>query len=312
MKNAARVFALAAAAALILTMLSSLSVFADFTSFPMSRSFPEDSVATYTAGSDSGDAKLSWFMTVDGVTYDFANLDLSSAQWINFVTGFGVSADGKTLFFEGITKDLGGAGIYCVCDENGVKTTSPVARVSVCETGMQLPPEMKAPARVSVNCGEKSVISVEASPADGVTYKYQWYTSFSEDVADVKAILEDGFDGPSIEVSSSTPGTVNYCCMVESVKDGKSTFSYTNIIPVEFKEVPVVETEAPVDTAAPSTGEPANATVEPSATPGWEPPKGVIEISSVQLAMICLTVVVAILAIAVVIVVIILVVKKRR
>ena len=142
MKRAARVFALAAAAALILTMLSSLSVFADFTSFPMSRSFPEDSVATYTAGSDSGDAKLSWFMTVDGVTYDFANLDLSSAQWINFVTGFGVSADGKTLFFEGITKDLGGAGIYCVCDENGVKTTSPVARVSVCEPGMQLPPEI--------------------------------------------------------------------------------------------------------------------------------------------------------------------------
>jgi hypothetical protein len=312
MRLAVRFLAAAFAAALVFVLFAPACVFADFTAYPMSRQFPEDSVATYTVDSESAYATFSWYLKFDGNTYDFANLDLSSAQWINYVTGFGVSADGKTLFFEGVTKDLGGAEVYCVCDENGVKTTSPAAVVSICEAGMPMPPVMKAPAKVTATCGEKAVLSVEAEPQEGVTYNYQWYTSFSENLADIKAIMDDGFDGPSIEISSDAPGTVNYCCMVESVKDGKSTNSYTNIIQVEFKAAAPVETEAPSDDPSTPTDEPVNPTEAPATeTPGWEPPEGKIEISSAQLAMICLTVVVAILAIAVIIVVIILLTKKK-
>ena len=299
MKNLKKLFAALAAAALTLAFFAPSCVFADFTAYPMTKMFPEDAVATYTVDAETDGAEFSWYLKADGVEYDFRNLDLSSAQWINYVTGFGVSADGKTLFFEGVTKDLNGAEIYCVCEENGVKTTSPSARVSVTDSGTLMPPDIKAPAKAAVTCGEKATLTVEVKTEEGVTYNYQWYTSFSRDIRDIKVILEDGYDGPSIEIGSDTPGTVNYCCMVESVKDGRALMSYTNIIPVEFKEAPPKETEVP-------TEEPADETPDGPVDPVVSP------ITAAQLAMICLTLIVAILSIAVVVVVIILVAKKRK
>ena len=80
----------------------------------------------------------------------------------------------------------------------------------------------------------------------------------------------------------------------------------------DCKAAAPVETEAPSDDPSTPTDEPVNPTEAPATeTPGWAPPEGKIEISSAQLAMICLTVVVSILAIAVIIVVIILLTKKK-
>ena len=99
-------------------------------------------------------------------------------------------------------------------------------------TDLKAPTISTPPKGAQLSAGEKTTLSVTASaPATG-TLTYQWYSSDTSSMSDIKAI--DGANSTSY-TPTQTDGTKYYCVGVWVSKDGqKSTTTYSPLVEVSY------------------------------------------------------------------------------
>lgn len=147
-------------------------------------------------------------------------------------------------------------------NNNGGNTTNNSGTTtggSATNTDLKAPTISSQPKDVgSLSVGETTTLSVTASaPATG-TLTYQWYSSDTDNMSDIKAI--DGANSASY-TPTQTEGTKYYCVGVWVSKDGqKSTTTYSQLVEVSYGQ------EGSGDALAPLGDDQATASPSPSAS----------------------------------------------
>ena len=128
-------------------------------------------------------------------------------------------------------------------------------------TDLKAPTISTQPKGVQLSSGESTTLSVTASaPATG-TLTYQWYSSDTSSMSDIKAI--DGANSASY-TPTQTEGTKYYCVGVWVSKDGqKSTTTYSPLVEVSYGS----GTDNPSSSLAPLGSPSPTASSSPSPSP---------------------------------------------
>ena len=128
-------------------------------------------------------------------------------------------------------------------------------------TDLKAPTISTQPKGAQLSSGESTTLSVTASaPATG-TLTYQWYSSDTSSMSDIKAI--DGANSASY-TPTQTEGTKYYCVGVWVSKDGqKSTTTYSPLVEVSYGS----GTDSPSSSLAPLGSPSRTASSSPSPSP---------------------------------------------
>lgn len=128
-------------------------------------------------------------------------------------------------------------------------------------TDLKAPTISTQPKGAQLSSGESTTLSVTASaPATG-TLTYQWYSSDTSSMSDIKAI--DGANSASY-TPTQTEGTKYYCVGVWVSKDGqKSTTTYSPLVEVSYGS----GTDSPSSSLAPLGSPSPTASSSPSPSP---------------------------------------------
>lgn len=128
-------------------------------------------------------------------------------------------------------------------------------------TDLKAPTISTQPKGAQLSSGESTTLSVTASaPATG-TLTYQWYSSDTSSMSDIKAI--DGANSASY-TPTQTEGTKYYCVGVWVSKDGqKSTTTYSPLVEVSYGS----GTDSPSSSLAPLGSPSPSASSSPSPSP---------------------------------------------
>ncbi len=254
-----------------------IASFAEITKQPQSNVFPEYADAFYSCDSDDENAIFRWHIVFEGKDYDIDNADFENDPWV-FCSegGFGTSPDGKSLYFEGVLKQLSGATVYCVVMEQGGEHTTGEAYINIADEGAPSAPLIEVPAKVTATKGEDFSVNVSFTRRDDTTYKIIWYESATGVISDIKAITDNpSADKEALALKHDKTGTYFYCVAIEATKGDKTTMSYSSIIPVtvaEPAETPTPEQPTPTPTNAPGPETPtAPATGSPTESAGETP-----------------------------------------
>lgn len=226
-----------------------------------SPNYPDQSVAIYTVKAEGSNLTAIWYMEWLGATYTISDLGGTMQAWEPFageVYGPRQPEPGVfTYVFEGIELDMDGAFIWCVIEDGYNDVTSQKVRVNV--GNPNLPPEiLSIPVSLTVTQGEKAELRCTAKSPDGSQLSFLWYESDTGLLQDIRAVNRGEETSDYMFCDTSTLGTRNYMCMVETENGG---LTYSSFVPVTVTEKPA----APVETTPPT--EPAT---EPATTPATE------------------------------------------
>ncbi len=251
-----------------------LTVFGEITTQPQNYTYPEYSVAIYSCDCDSEDATYRWFVRYDGVIYDLEAPNIMDAPWVAFAeSGFGVSPNGKEIFFDGILSGLSGATVFCAVKSGTEEVATQEAYISVCEQGLPMPPTIRVAAYDSFYTDEDVILNCVITPNEGVEYSYNWCETSNGTLPGIKAITyNDTARTDQLVLGKLPEGTYHYCCSVEAKNSKGTAISYSSIITVTVSEPPPTEvpTEAPTETP---TEVPTETPAPPTEKPTDEPEK---------------------------------------
>lgn len=260
----------------ILTLFAICTAFALFgtgafaelavTKQPQNYAYPEGAVAVYQCDSDSENAAYTWYIIFDGKTTEINKGSFETDLWTHYSEGgFGTSSDGKSVFFEGVMKELEGAVLYCVISEGGEAVKTGEAFVSVAGEDGPMPPEISVPLTAKGKAGETFSLEASVTPFSGTTCKYIWYESGTGKLQDIKAVTDnDTADRLALDLKLGE-GTYYYCIGVFAEKNGITAASYSSMIKVtvEGQDTPGPEKITPEPEETP--------TAKPSPTPEESP-----------------------------------------
>ena len=249
-----------------------IASFAEITKQPQSNVFPEYADASYSCDSDDGEAIFRWHIIFDGKDYDIENADFENDPWVFYSeSGFGTSADGKSLYFEGVLKQLSGAQVYCVVLEHGAETATNPAYVVICDQGGPSSPEITVPVRIKAEAGKPFTLTVGYTSRDETSYEIIWYSTGTGVIEDIKALTDNPTaNSETLSLTPEKAGTYYYCAAVKATKGTETTVSYSSIIEVTVKEpepTEAAETPTPTPTPTPDGAGKETPTPENTVTP---------------------------------------------
>lgn len=215
---------------------------------PQSPNYPEYSVAVYTVKATGKNLTATWYLQWQDKTYNLSKQGGSMKPWEAYAgEAYGPrQLDDNTFafIFEGIEYDLDGAYIWCVIEDGHYDVTSQKARVSVGNPAS--PPEiLDIPAGFTVEQGEEVEIRCLAKAPEGTQLSYLWYESSTGKMEDIIAVNRGTEDCDFLFCDTSTPGTYNYICFINTSEGGfaNSSFVTVTVIPPAIPEPEVTEPE---------------------------------------------------------------------
>ena len=215
---------------------------------PQSPNYPEYSVAVYTVKATGENLTATWYMDWMGKTYDLSKIGGSMQDWEAYAgESYGArKLDDNTFafIFEGIEYDLDGAYIWCVIEDGHYDVTSQKARISVGNPAS--PPEiLEIPAGFTVEQGEMVEIRCLTKAPESTQLSYLWYESSTGKMEDIIAVNRGAEDCDYLICDTSTPGTYNYICFINTSEGGfaQSSFVTVTVIPYADPEPEVTEPE---------------------------------------------------------------------
>lgn len=210
---------------------------------PQSPNYPEYSVAIYTVKATGSNLTATWYMQWQGKTYNISKTGGAMEPWEAYAgESYGPrKLDSNTFayIFEGIEYDLNGAFIWCVIEDGHYDVTSQQARVSVGNPAS--PPEiLDISAQITVEQGEEAEIRCVAKAPEGTQLSYLWYESSTGKIEDIIAVNRGTEDSDYLICDTSTPGTYNYICFINTSEGGFANTSFVTVT-VTPKAVPAPE-----------------------------------------------------------------------
>ena len=241
----------------------------EITMHAQSPNYPEYSVAIYTVKVDGTNLSATWYMEWLGKTYTISDIGAGPMQdWEPFAgESYGCrQLDSNTFafIFEGLEYDLDGAYIWCVIEDGHYAVTSQKTRISV--GNPNTPPEiLSIPAQMTVEQGENAELRCVARSNDGSQLDFLWYETDTGRMEDMRAVNRGTETSDFMFLDTSTVGTRNYLCRVQTSNGG---IAYSSIVPVT-----VTERRTPITTPAPTaapTDVPPAPTKRPATTGGTQ------------------------------------------
>ena len=214
---------------------------------PQNPIYPENSTAVYSVKVTGSNLMCTWYLEYNGVKYDISSTGAGSQPWQKYAgESFGPSRDGNTFMysFNGITKGLDGAAIYCVIEDGHYDVTSDKAIINI--GGTKLPPSTNVPASVTAYRGDSVDIRCIAKSPGTEQLAYIWYETQTGKLQDVKALSSESEFSDYITCDTSKVGTRYYVCAVETSAGG---LAYSSVIPVTVLEKGVT-VKAPIITTS--------------------------------------------------------------
>lgn len=220
-----------------------------------------------------------WYLNYNGTQYDLCG-DIAWAPWYQYTagpTGGNVCAIGNTYLIEGIQEGLNGAEIWCEVSNSYGKTESRKARISVSNYVPTIQ-SFTTRTRLDAKTGEpitlRAEVGIEASDAQDYNwFEYQWYTSPTDELMDMRAI--DGANDTVYTFTPTEPGVhflffgAFYTLPDPVYGDGPRpvNYSYSSVITVVAYGNPAEEsTEGETETAEASAEETKPEVTKPSET----------------------------------------------
>lgn len=241
---------------------------------PQSPNYPEYSVAIYTVKAEGSNLRATWYMEWLGKTYTISDIGGAMQDWEPYAgEAYGARKLDENTFafiFEGIEFDLDGAYIWCVIEDGHYSVTSQKNRISV--GNPNTPPEIVSiPPELTVEQGDLAEIRCVAKSADGSQLSYLWYETDTGKREDIRAVNRGGETNDTLICDTSTLGTRNYICKVESANGG---MTYSSVVTVTVTEKQLITDdpdnshETPTESTQP-TEQPTSPTEPP--TPSEQP-----------------------------------------
>ena len=242
---------------------------------PQSPNYPNYSVAIYTVKAEGTNLHAYWYMLWQGKTYTISDIGGAMQDWEPYAgeTYGARKLDDNTFafIFEGIERDLDGAYIWCVIEDGHYDVSSQKARI--CVGNPNTPPEIVSiPAQLTVQQGDSAEIRCVAKSPDDSQLSFLWYETDTGRLEDIRAVNRGTETADYIFCDTSSPGTRNYICMVETSNGG---LAYSSTVAVTVMEKTVVphepaetkDAEPPVtETTAEQPAPPAPTEVIPDTT----------------------------------------------
>ncbi len=240
----------------------------EITMQPQSPNYPEYSTAIYTVKAEGTNLRAFWYLEWNGETYSISNLGGAMQPWEGYAgeTYGAQQLDHNTFmfFFGGIGSELNGASIWCVVEDGHFDVVSQKARIMVGGSGMP-PAIIEIPAGLTVEQGEEAEIRCVAQSPDGSQLSFLWYETDTGALEDIRAVNRGTETSDYLICDTSTIGTRNYLCMVQTSQGG---VVYSSVVPVKVTE----KTQAPTEpTVAPTTVPATEPTNVPTTVPATEP-----------------------------------------
>ncbi|MCR4894196.1 MAG: bacterial Ig-like domain-containing protein, partial [Eubacteriales bacterium] len=190
--------------------------------------------------------KYEWHIVSEDTDY---TLPGDTGSWTMYVDeGFGMSKDGKTLYFQGVETGLDGTLVYCIVSNSlGTAQTNHATVIVTDEMDVPPPPEINVPAVVTVRQGEEAVLTCSVNTGNAGQYygpwlQYEWQRLKTNVLAGGSDVIEktDGIVSDlsfSCTADTSKPGTFFYVCKVTDGDSGlPQNVSYSGIVTVEVTE----------------------------------------------------------------------------
>lgn len=227
---------------------------------PQSPNYPEYSVAIYTVKAEGTNLMATWYIDWQGTTYTSSDIGGSKQPWEAFAgASYGArQLDDNTFafIFEGIEYDLDGAYIWCVIEDGHYDVSSQKVRISV--GNPSTPPEIVSiPVQLTVERGGEAEIRCVAKSPDGSQLSFLWYETDTGRMEDIRAVNRGTETSDYIFCDTSSLGTRNYICQVQTSNGG---LTYSSLVPVTVTEkatVPQEPVETPAATSPPAEPTPA-------------------------------------------------------
>lgn len=198
---------------------------------PQNLLWPENSVASYSVTAYGDDLRYKWYIVCNGTTYDTTQF-AEGQPWAGFGTsGCGASADGKTFYINGITREADGARIYCEVSNGAGRMRSREAIISV--GGSALPPSIHVVASIVTEPNQPASILCAATDPKGGTVSYTWMETKTGELQDAVAMDRGAETNDTLHCDTTAPGTRYYVCMVTTSHGGSG---YSSVIPVTVKQ----------------------------------------------------------------------------
>ena len=246
---------------------------AEITMNPQSTCWPEYSVASYTVKAKGENLRAFWYLEWMGITYNLSDSSNGIEPWEAFAGesygGIQEDANTFTYFFNGIEYDLDGAYIWCVVEDGHFDSQSQKVRVSVGNSATP-PTILELPTSIKVPRGESAEIRCVAKSNDGSQLSFLWYETPSGLLQDIQAVNRGEETTDYMFCDTSTVGTRNYICKVETDKGG---LAYSSAVSVTVVEKTITHA-TPSQTTIPTTEAAADETATPETkAPESEAPK---------------------------------------
>lgn len=206
---------------------------------PQNNVFPEGASAYWTVEAYGTNLHYYWYLEVNGTVYDLLNEAINIPE-LNMAVSYGPNEAGNGYVIDGIDTGLDGAEIYCSVEDGHNFVVSSPAVIQVV-SGISYPPEVAVPAEITAEVGQPAGIYCSASDYGNGVLSYQWYTTDSGRLQDIRALA--GENDATLNLNSSAESFNYYVCMVENDTGGRS---YTSVVPVRIissKSTPVPSAE---------------------------------------------------------------------
>lgn len=208
----------------------------EITMQPQSPNYPNYSVAIYTVRAEGTNLMATWYIQWQGTTYTASEIGGAMQAWEPYAgEAYGAKKLDNNTFcfiFEGIEADLDGAYIWCVIEDGHNDVTSQKARISVGNSST--PPEIVSiPAQLTVEQGAQAEIRCVAKSPDGAQLSFLWYETDTGRLEDIRAVNRGTETSDYMFCDTSSLGTRNYICMVETSDGG---LAYSSLVPVTVTE----------------------------------------------------------------------------
>ena len=226
---------------------------------PQSPNYPEYSVAIYTVKVTGKNLSATWYLQWQGKTYTASKVGGAMQDWEAYAgESYGArKLDDNTFafIFEGIEYDLDGAYIWCVVEDGHYDVTSQKARISVGNPAS--PPEiLDIPSDFTVEQGEEVEIRCLAKAPEGTQLSYLWYETSTGKMEDIVAVNRGTEDCDFLNCDTSTPGTYNYVCFINTSEGGFANSSFVTVTVIPYADPEPKETEPQPEATEPQVSEP--------------------------------------------------------
>lgn len=212
---------------------------------PQSPCWPEYAVASYSVRTKGENLRAFWYMEWQGTTYNISDNYNGVEPWEGYAGesygGIQEDANTFTYFFSGIEADLDGAYIWCVVEDGHYDVESQRVRISVGENATA-PSILDFPTHITVYQGDSAEIRCVAKSNDGSQLSFLWYETPSGLLQDIQAVNRGTETSDYMFCDTSSLGTRNYICKVDTDAGG---LAYSSVVSVTVEEKVYVP-EAPV------------------------------------------------------------------